>query len=802
MRKSITSRRAPDFNGRGALSAALFAGAAGLALATAAHADTATDASGGTEVSTVDVNGKIAPADKTTSIALVPTNLKDTPQTLQVIDAAQLKTQGVTSLEQALRNVPGITIAIGEGGTLSGDQFKIRGFDAKDDIYVDGLRDFGTYARDSFAYEEVQVLKGPSGAMFGRGTTGGAINTVSKTAKLSNFGDVDVYGGNGSYGRALVDLNHELTDTSAIRLNLMAQSTHGVERDVIHGTRWGLDLAYSAGIGTKTTLSANYLHQSEDKIPDYGVIIVQPPGSLIALPASEYNVGVSRKTFTAYANDRDHTRADVFTLRVNHEVAPWLTITNDSRIGAYTRYFQYTTIDQCTAVCTTNLFDGNPATAPNGGAGGSGPYYSRAWGAQNITTGRAEFNLGSFKNQLIVGLDLSYQSNDKTFRAYTLPAGITARNLIPHDLTNPPHSFPVGYEIYQPSATNVCPVAPARACSATAATVLNNTGKDSDIGLIVTDRLWFTPQVSVIGSARYDIFDATLDSTIVSGVLTRIKSNSKLTSPRVSLVWEPDKEQTYYVSWGRSSVPQGTSVIGAGTAIALTAKDLEPEVSESWEAGAKFALLDRRLLLSGAVFDVKKNNATQTDPSTGFTVAQSGERQEVKGFELSVTGKITDRWTLNAAYSYLDAKIKESFTACTATTLPCPVGTPASTPLNNPFIVGHQVTFVPKNSASFWTTYDFKDLVAGLSAGGGVTYQDKLFLQYTTATAGGVTGLSKIAMTPESISLDGYVAYEIGRVRLSVNGYNLTDRLNYSQVFGNRAVPVGRSIIASVGVRF
>ena len=797
MRKPSTQNQPANL-----LGAALFAGAASLCFASSVYAAEApaegADA-GSTEVAGVDINGK----KEDTGIALVPTSVQDTPQTLQVIGQEQLRQQGVTSLEQAMRNVPGITIAIGEGGTLSGDQFKIRGFDAKDDVYVDGLRDFGVYARDSFAYEEVQVLKGPSGAMFGRGTTGGAINTVSKTPKLRDFGEVDGYAGNGEYGRLLGDVNHQLTDTSAVRLNVMVQTSHGVERDVVKGKRWGVDLAYVYGLGTKTTLTANYLHQSEDKIPDYGIIIVQPPGSLIAMPASEYNVGVPRNTFTGWAADRDHTRADVFTFRVNHQATPWLTLTSDTRYGVYSRYFQYSTTDSCSAACLTNLFDNNPATIPGAGVGGSGPYTMDAWGAQNISTARAEFNVGGFKNQLIVGVDLSYQTNDKSFKAYTLPAGILVRNTIPRDLTHPDRDFPVGYAIYTPTAAVPCPVAPARACSATAATVLTTSGKSSDVGFILTDRLWFTPEISVIGSARVDAYAATLDSVTVAGALTRIKSNSHLVSPRVSFVWEPSDNQTLYVSWGRSSTPQGTSIVGAGTALAVTSKDLDPEVSETWELGAKVGLFDGRLTLGGAVFDVKKDNATQADPATGFTLAQSGERQEVKGVELNATGKISDNWTINAAYSYLDAKILESYTACTATTLPCPVGTPASTPLINPFIVGRQVTFVPKNSASLWTSYDLKDVIPGLTVGGGVTYQSELYLGYTTATAApNPTGLSKIAMVPENISVDGYVAYEFGNVRLAINGYNLGDRLNYSQVFGNRAVPTGRSVIVSLGVRF
>src|SRR5579859_8218780 len=143
-------------------------------------------------------------------------SLQDMPQAVTVIDSATMKSQATTTLGDALRNVPGITIAIGEGGTLAGDQFKIRGFDAKDDVYLDGLRDFGAYARDSFNYEEVQVLKGPSGLMFGRGTTGGAINTISKTPFLKDRYSAAVEGGNGDHLRATADLNYAFSDTGAV----------------------------------------------------------------------------------------------------------------------------------------------------------------------------------------------------------------------------------------------------------------------------------------------------------------------------------------------------------------------------------------------------------------------------------------------------------------------------------------------------------------------------------------------------------------------------------------------------------
>ena len=200
------------------------------------------------------------------------TSIQDTPQSVNVVDAKTMQEQATTTLSDALKNVPGITIAIGEGGTLAGDQFKINGFDAKDDVYLDGLRDFAAYTRDSFDYQEVQVLKGPSGLMFGRGTGGGAINTVSKTPFLDTKYVVGGEIGNGNHYRATADLNYQLSDTVAARLNLMYTDTGVVDRDLTHSTRFGIAPSIAFGLGTDTTFTVSLLHQQTAARPDYGIV--------------------------------------------------------------------------------------------------------------------------------------------------------------------------------------------------------------------------------------------------------------------------------------------------------------------------------------------------------------------------------------------------------------------------------------------------------------------------------------------------------------------------------------------------
>ena len=740
-------------------------------------------------------------------------SVQDTPQAINVIDAATMKQQATTTLGDALRNVPGITIAIGEGGTLAGDQFKIRGFDAKDDIYLDGLRDFGAYTRDSFNYEEVQVLKGPSGLMFGRGTTGGAINTISKTPFLKDKYSAAIEVGNGDHVRATADLNTMLSDTAAVRLNLMITDTGVVDRDVVHGTRWGIAPTLALGLGTDTQFSLGYLHQHSDSIPDYGLVVAQRPGQLIAEPVSEY--GVPRRTFTGFNTDRDRNDTDIVTMKLAHQATPWLTLSNDTRAAAYARYFQYTTTDSCdftaaTNFCSSVLFgQATPTSAPGTAdpktalaqIGGSGPYRQNSWGVQDVATAKADFQVGTFRNLAIAGFDASYQNADRTIYAYRLPTlaqysyplgdhSVNRRN-IGVLLYNPNPTPPTGYAVITPTAATIA------GSSDTATSVVTSTGHATDLALFATDRFYVTPELSVIGGVRVDRYTPTYTSVVVGTTLigpqtTTARAPQTLVNPRASLVYEPSQDQTYYFSYGKSSVPQGTSIVGSPTPITTANQTLDPELSETLEIGAKKSFFDGALGLSGSLFQVLKSNALIIDPVSGTATAQSGERDRVQGVEFSVTGQITAKWNVLGAYTFLDSKVT-SDNFCNTVTLVC---------APNPYTIGTQVIFVPRNAASIWSSYKLDDLVPGLGIGGGLVYQSKLFVRNTTAgTAPVATGLSRIAVIPRTLELDTVATYDIGKFHFQFNVNNLTDELNYTQAFGNRGTPsAGRSFIVSAGV--
>jgi catecholate siderophore receptor len=204
------------------------------------------------------------------SVSTYATTLQNTPQNVTVVPQEVLTDQAVNSLQDALKNVPGITLNAGEGGT-HGDNINLRGFAASDDFFLDGLRDTGFYTRDSFNLEGIEVYKGPASTLFGRGSTGGVVNQVSKAPQLHDFARATVVGGTNNEIRGTADLNYAFGEDSAFRFNAMDQDAGVADRDFVENRRWGVAPSLAFGLGTRTTLTLYYLHQAQDDTPDYGI---------------------------------------------------------------------------------------------------------------------------------------------------------------------------------------------------------------------------------------------------------------------------------------------------------------------------------------------------------------------------------------------------------------------------------------------------------------------------------------------------------------------------------------------------
>ena len=309
----------------------------------------------------------------------------------------------------------------------------------------------------------------------------------------------------------------------------------------------------------------------------------------------------------------------------------------------------------------------------------------------------------------------------------------------------------------------------------------------------------FTPEISVIGGVRVDRYTRDLYRRHGGHHGHRAADHDRALAQHPGqsarrLVWEPSEDQTYYFSYGKSSVPQGTSVVGSPTPITTANQALDPELSETLEIGAKKSFFDGALGLSGSLFKVLKSNALITDPVSGTATAQSGERDRVQGLELSATGQITDKWNVLGAYTFLDSKVTSDNFCTTTAPLVC---------MPNPYTIGTQVIFVPKNAASFWTSYKLDDFVPGLGLGGGagLSVQALCAEHHRRHRARGHRAFSRIAVIPRPWNSMRWRPTTSSRYHFQFNVNNLTDELNYTQSFGNRGTPsAGRTFIFSVGV--
>ncbi|EGQ7818888.1 TonB-dependent receptor [Vibrio parahaemolyticus] len=143
----------------------------------------------------------------------------DVPQAVSVVTKTEMQDRGAVRLVDALDGVAGVNNTLGEG---SRDQFMIRGFDSLNDMYRDGMRDDGTLQsyRSLANVERVEIVKGPAGALYGRGSAGGIINLVTKRANGDNFTHVKGSVGSNSQYVGQVDSSMAFSDKVNGRINL------------------------------------------------------------------------------------------------------------------------------------------------------------------------------------------------------------------------------------------------------------------------------------------------------------------------------------------------------------------------------------------------------------------------------------------------------------------------------------------------------------------------------------------------------------------------------------------------------
>lgn len=678
------------------------------------------------------------------SSSLYTEPLRDTPQSITIVPQAVIKDQNATTLRDVLRNVPGISFQAGEGSsTVAGDNLSIRGFNARDDMFVDGLRDTGIYTRDSFNTEQVEVVKGPASAYEGYGETGGSVNMVSKTPELQQFYDFTGGVGTNAYNRETLDVNQPISEFGnagmAVRLDAFQQYNEVANRDYVYDGRWGFAPSLAVGLGTPTRVTLSYLHMREDDLPDYGFPFVNAAAIKVgSFPQSQLN----QLAPLPYSNwygllYRDHETAitDMPTLKIEHDFDDGIKLVNQSRYDR-TSFIAYN---------TSARFDNPPpATTP--------PLVlnmiSREPSARddvdslaiNKTFVTIPFETWQVPHTLVTSLELSHETD--VFNTATGPI--------------------VDTSLYDPNA-----FAP---YTGTMTWTDRNTNELDDIAFSVFDTMKFTPQWELTGGMRFDHLDSSYKDP---GPLTpaHFSRRDDLASWRVALVYKPLPFGSIYAGYGTSFNPsiQGISDGASNDALAANTVNLDPEEDISYEVGSKWDLLDEKLSLNAALFRTEKTNAKVVDPTAPGTVYTLSGEQWVEGVEFDVAGNLTQDWKVFGGYVYMKSHVLS--------------GPPSASP-------GNSLPNTPSQTASLWTTYD---LPYHFTIGTGGQFVDQRY-----------SLVNELNSSPGYWTQQAMLAYKVNdNVDLQVNVTNLWDEHYIDLVGAHQAVPgAGRTIIFTTSIKF
>jgi catecholate siderophore receptor len=663
--------------------------------------------------------------------------LVDTPQTITIITKEIIQEQGATTLTEALRNTPGVgTFFVGENGTTStGDTIYMRGFDTSNSIYVDGVRDLGSISRDMFNIEQVEVTKGPAGTDYGRSAPSGSINLVSKRAQRDEINAGTLAIGTDNQKRFIADINRGFGETGGFRLNVMGQDSDVVGRDYANNSRWGIAPSVSFGLGTPTRIYLNYLHVSQNNMPDGGVPTVGLPGYTSPDPKRP-QIGsapmVDQSNFYGTVHDYDDVDADMFTAIIEHTFQPGMVLRNTSRWGrTHQNYMLSSFMASATAFVTPDINDPSTWTITRN------PNYKNQTNTilANQTNLNANFRTGFVEHDLSTGLELSREKSSTI--------GIATLN----GSAWPP------VNLYAPNANVDGLVWGENGTSARGAT--------DTVGVYAFDTIKFNEHWQAVAGLRFDHYSTDYDNFVICGttgnpacgalpagsVVRGIDTNKSgnLTNWKLALVYKPVTAGSIYVNYATSQQPPGGAALTLSSSANNASNPIyDPQKAKTGEVGAKWEVLGGRLLLTGAVYQTEIKNEVVQDP-VDQQYYQNGKKT-VKGVEIGAVGQITPDWNISAGFTTMDAKVDQG---------PAVANDKSS-----------DLTYTPDSAFTAWTSYR---LPFNLTIGGGARYSGKM----KRGTDGAI---GTPAYTESYWVFDAMASYPVTKnVTVQLNVYNLFD---------------------------
>jgi catecholate siderophore receptor len=565
-----------------------------LPMAVAAHAaPAAADQDSSIIVTGVHDNDGYVPKD--TGAAKIAVPLRDLPQSVSVITAEVLRDQRALSLQDALKNVPGVSFSHGDGQR---DQVSIRGFTAIADQYVDGFRDDGLYFRDLSNVERVEVIKGPAAVLYGRGSSGGLINRVTKKPNVDIIGGAFTYGSKG-IARGEMDLGqYDAQSGVGFRLTGALEDSNSF-RDQQFTKRVAIAPSILLGEGKDTTILVQADYLKDRRLTDFGIPAIN--GAVVDVPRSTYYGA-------ANARDVDVSRAEVLsqTVTLAHKFSDALSFRNGFRHYRYTldrHNTNATAVD--TAAGTVTLSHGGILRDEDG------------WSNQSELT--HIFTLGGMKHTILYGFEIARQVKN----ADTIQSRVVAVTPI------------------------LAPVLPQLSNGNFTALSASSVSTFDTRGLYVQDFVELGHGFKALLGVRHDWFDQKTQ-------FTPLERKDRKWSPRAGLVFQPDDTQSYYASWSTSFQPSAETF-----ALAANNADIAPEKTTNREIGAKYTLFDGRLSIQAAGFILRRTGIKGSDPANPQVLVPIGT-QRTRGVELSGALDLPSGFRAILGYAYLDTRVTAS----------------------------------------------------------------------------------------------------------------------------------------------
>ncbi|HHJ1298723.1 TonB-dependent siderophore receptor [Pseudomonas sp. P1B16] len=526
------------------------------------------------------------------------TPVRYVPQAIDTVKTANVLDYGSNTLGKALEGIPNVS----SGADTRFDSVRIRGFDASNDFYLDGVRDDSQYIRDLNNIERVEVLKGPAAVLYGRGSQGGIVNRVSKAPEHGRRSSIEAQGGSQDLRSLYADLSADPSDTISLRLNLGNEDSNSF-RDGIDGSRQ----LFAPSMSWQLTPDLNWLVQYEysryNRTPDRGI-----PG-VNGRPAD-----VSRST-TYGDTQRDYIddRAQSLRSRLNYQLNEAWQLRHT--LGLFK---------------LDSEFDNTYATGYNA----SNNTVTRQRWQQDLNTrnlfnnleAEGDFNTLGLEHKLLVGLEFGSQRRDPTL--YTAPTG-TVPSL---DVGNPNRNLQHNGPLLVSS---------------------NNHTVVESRGLYLQDQVRLNDQWQILAGVRFDQFEVETTNKI-KGISEPQDSNT--TSPRLGVVYTPWRDHSFYASWSKTFSPVGGGLIGITPGAPGNTNDTGPEMTRQKEIGVKSDWLDQRLTTTLAVYELELYNRRTRDANNPEIIVLTG-LQRSRGIELTATGNIVGNWYVRGGIGLQDATI-------------------------------------------------------------------------------------------------------------------------------------------------